>query len=46
MMVSWLDVDQWWWSVESEGMFLLTLMQKKTSMVRESETFVRELWWW
>ena len=21
MVVSWLDVDQWLWSVESEGMF-------------------------
>ena len=43
MMVSWLDVDQWLWAVESEGMFLLALMQRATSMARDSETFVREL---
>ena len=43
MMVSWLDVDQWLWAVEGEGMFLLALIQKATSMDRDSETFVREL---
>ena len=44
MIVNWLEVDQWLWTVESEGLLLLTLMQKATSMARESKTFVGELW--
>ena len=47
MIVNWLDVDQWLWTVESEGSLLLILMQKATSMAMESKTLVSELWqWW